>query len=76
LLIRKACVFYFANLARKRLDEPAQFKARLQFRRAHQLDKQTFKQASPNECGFNCTDSEVKRKLTNLAIGFLCRQGR
>jgi hypothetical protein len=28
------------------MDEPAQFKARLQFRRAHQPDKQTFKQAS------------------------------
>jgi hypothetical protein len=26
----------------KRLDEPAQFKARLQFRRAHQLGEPTF----------------------------------
>jgi hypothetical protein len=29
-----------------------------------------FKQASPEEYGFNCTDSEVKRKFANLAIGF------
>jgi hypothetical protein len=27
----------------KRLDKPAQFRARLQFRRAHQPDKPTFK---------------------------------
>jgi hypothetical protein len=58
----------------ERLDKPAQFKARLQVRRAHQPDKQTFKQASPNEYGCNCTDSEVKKKFTNLAIGFLSRQ--
>jgi hypothetical protein len=57
----------------KRLDESAQFKARLQVRRAHQPDKQTFKEASPNEYSCNCTDSEVKRKFTNLAIGFLSR---
>jgi hypothetical protein len=54
----------------KWLDEPAQFKARLPFRRAHQLGKLTFKQASAMEYGFNCTDSEVKRNFTNLAIGF------
>jgi hypothetical protein len=54
----------------KHLDEPAQFKARLQFRRAHQPDKWTFKQASPNEYGFNYMDSEVKRKFTNQAISF------
>jgi hypothetical protein len=60
----------------ERLDEPAQFKARLQVRRAHQLDKQTFKQASPIEYGCNCTDSEVKKKFTNLVIGFLSRQGK
>jgi hypothetical protein len=54
----------------KRVDEPAQFKARLQFRRAHQPDKQTFKQASPNEYDFNCMDSEVKGKFTNQAISF------
>jgi hypothetical protein len=58
----------------ERLDEPAQFKARLQVRRAHQPDKQTFKQASPNEYDCNCTDSEVMKKFTNLAIGFLSRQ--
>jgi DNA replication protein DnaD len=52
----------------KCLDELAQFKARLQFRRAHQPDKQTFKQASPNEYDFNYTDSEVKRKFTNQVI--------
>jgi hypothetical protein len=52
------------------LDELAQFKARLQFRRAHQLGKPTFNQASPKEYDFNCADSEVKRKFTNLAIGF------
>jgi hypothetical protein len=56
------------------LDEPAQFKARLQVRRAHQPDKQNFKQASPNEYGCNCMDSEVKKKFTNLAIDFLSRQ--
>jgi hypothetical protein len=39
----------------KRLDEPAQL---------------AFKQASPKEYGFNCMDSKVKRKFTNLAIGF------
>jgi hypothetical protein len=60
----------------ERLDEPTQFKARLQVRRAHQPDKQTFKQASPNEYGCNCTDSKVKKKFTNLAIGFLSRQGK
>jgi hypothetical protein len=54
----------------KCLDEPALLKARLQFRRAHQPDKQTFKQASPKEYGFNCTDSKVKGKFTNQAIGF------
>jgi hypothetical protein len=54
----------------KLLHEPAQFKARLQFRRAHQPDKQTFKQASPNEYGFDCTDSEVKGKFTNQEISF------
>jgi hypothetical protein len=54
----------------KHLHEPAQFKARLQFRRAHQPDKRTFKQASPNEYGFDCTDSEVKEKFTNQAFGF------
>jgi hypothetical protein len=58
------------------MDEPAHFKARLQFRRARQPDKWTFKQASPNECGFNYVDSEVKKKFTNLAIGFLSRQGK
>jgi hypothetical protein len=30
-------------LLEKRLDEPTQFNARLQFRRAHQPDKPTFK---------------------------------
>jgi hypothetical protein len=60
----------------ERLDEPAQFKARLQVRRAHQPDKQTFKQASPKEYDCNCMDSEVKKKFTNLAIGFLSRQGK
>jgi hypothetical protein len=55
----------------ERLDELAQFKARLQVRRAHQPYKWTFKQASPNECGFKCADSEVKKKFTNLAIGSL-----
>jgi hypothetical protein len=55
----------------ERLDKPAQFKARLQIRRAHQPDKQTFKQASPNECDFKCADSEVKKKFANLAIGSL-----
>jgi hypothetical protein len=59
----------------KCLDEPAQFKARLQFRRAHQLAKPAFKWDSPNEYDVNCTDSEVKRKFTNLAIDFLSRQG-
>jgi hypothetical protein len=58
------------------MDEPAQFKARLQFRRAHQLDKLTLKQAPPKEYDFDCTDSEVKRMFTNLAIGFLSQQGR
>jgi hypothetical protein len=47
----------------------------LQFRRAHQPSKPAFKQALPKEYGCNCTDSEIKRKLTNLAIGFLSRQG-
>jgi hypothetical protein len=70
LLIQKARAFYFTTWLEKHLDEPAQFKARLQFRRAHQPDKQTFKQASPNEYGFNCMDSEVKGKFTNQAIGF------
>jgi hypothetical protein len=60
----------------KRLDESAQFKAILQFGRAHQPAKRTFKKASPNEYGCNCTDSEVKKKFTNLAIGFLSRQGK
>jgi hypothetical protein len=55
----------------KRLGEPAQFKARLQFRRAHQPGKLTFKPASPKEYSISCTDSEVKRKFTNLAIDFL-----
>jgi hypothetical protein len=32
----------------------------LQFRKAHQPGKPTFKQASPKEYDFNCTDSEVK----------------
>jgi hypothetical protein len=63
-------------LLEKYLDELAQFKARLQFRKARQPDKRTFKQASPNECGFKCADSEVKKKFTNLAIGFLSRQGK
>jgi hypothetical protein len=60
----------------KRLGEPAQFKARLQFRRAHQLGKLTFKPASPKEYDFNCMDPEVKRKFTNLVIGFLPWQGK
>jgi hypothetical protein len=58
------------------LDEPAQLNARLQFRRAHQPDKPTFKQASPKEYDYDYTDLEVKRKFTNLAIGLLSRQGR
>jgi hypothetical protein len=70
LLIRKARAFYFANLAWERVDNPTQFKVRLQFRRTHQPGKLTFKQASPKEYDFNCTDSEVKWKFTNLAIGF------
>jgi hypothetical protein len=60
----------------ERLDELAQFKGRLQVRRDHQPNKQTFKQASPNEYGCNCTDSEVKKKFTNPAIGFLSHQGK
>jgi hypothetical protein len=60
----------------KRLDELAQFKTRLQFRRAHQLDKPTFKQSSPKEYNFNCMNLEVKRKFTNLAISLLSQQGR
>jgi hypothetical protein len=58
------------------MDELAQFKERLQFGRAHQPGELTFKQSSPKEYGFNCTDSEVKRKFTNLAIHLLSRQGR
>jgi hypothetical protein len=57
------------------MDEPAQFKARLQFRRAHQLGKLTFKQASPKEYGYDLADSEVKRKSTDLAIDFLSWKG-
>jgi hypothetical protein len=57
------------------MDEPAQFKARLQFRRAHQLGKLAFKQASPKEYGYDLADSEVKRKSTDLAIDFLSRKG-
>jgi hypothetical protein len=61
----------------KRLDELAQFKVRLQFRRAHQPDKPTFKYASPNEYGFNCTDSEVKKKnsSTKRLVSFSARIG-
>jgi hypothetical protein len=58
------------NWLEKRLNKLAQFKARLQFRRAHQSGKLTFKQASPKEYGFHCMDSEVKRMFTNLAIDF------
>jgi hypothetical protein len=54
----------------KRLDEMTQFNARLQFRRAHQPGKPTIKQASPKEYDIDCTDSEVKRKFTNLATNF------
>jgi hypothetical protein len=54
----------------KILDESTQSKARLQFRIAHQPNKPTFKEASPNEYGYDCTDSEVKSKFINLAIGF------
>jgi hypothetical protein len=76
LLIRKAQVSILQTWLEKRLDEPALFKARLQFRRAYQPDKQTFKQASPNECSFNCVNLEVKKRFTNLAIGFLSLQGK
>jgi hypothetical protein len=55
----------------RRLDKPTQFKARLQFRRAHQPVKPTFKQASPKEYDYNYADSKVKRKFTNLAVRFL-----
>jgi hypothetical protein len=63
------------NWLEKRQDELAQFKARLQFRRAHQADKPTFNYASPKEYVFNCMNSKVKRKFTNLAIGFHSWQG-
>jgi hypothetical protein len=59
----------------KRLDESAQFKARLQFKRAHQPAKSTLKYASPKEYDFDCTNSEVKRKFTKLVNDFLSRQG-
>jgi hypothetical protein len=57
------------------LGEPTQFKARLQLIRAHQPGKLTFKYASPKEYDYDGTDSEVKRKFTNLAIDFLSRHG-
>jgi hypothetical protein len=37
----------------KRLDEPTQFKARLQFRRAHQLGKLTFNKLHPRSMASN-----------------------
>jgi hypothetical protein len=60
LPIQKARVSILQTWLEKCLDEPAQFKARLQIRRAHQPGKPTFKQASPKEYSFNCIDSEVK----------------
>jgi hypothetical protein len=74
LLIRKVHTFYFVNLAWECLDELAQFKARLQFRRTHQPGKPTFKQASLKEYNFNWTDSESQVKVHQPRDWFLSQQ--
>jgi hypothetical protein len=72
----------FANLIRhtlsilqfwleKRLGDPAQFKARLQFRRAHQLGKLTFNKLHLRSMASNAQTQRPRKKFTNLAISLL-----